>query len=156
MQAAAPDRPCSRPGALLAGLALAVAAARPPTTPAASPTRPAWSRWATCTAAYDNLVAILRFAGLVDAKAKWAGGKAHLVQTGDLLDRGKDARKVLDLLMRLEGEARKAGGRVHALLGNHEVMNMLGDLRYVNAEEYKAFQDAGVDEATASTSTRRP
>ena len=43
-------------------------------------------------------------------------------------------------MMRLEGEARKAGGRVHALLGNHEVMNMLGDLRYVNAEEYKAYQ----------------
>ena len=77
----------------------------------------------------------------MDAKDKWAGGKAHLVQTGDLLDRGKDARKVLDLLMRLEGEARKAGGRVHALLGNHEVMNMLGDLRYVNAEEYKSFQE---------------
>ena len=48
---------------------------------------------------------------------------------------------MLDLLMRLEGEARKAGGRVHALLGNHEVMNMLGDLRYVNAEEYKAWQE---------------
>jgi hypothetical protein len=97
--------------------------------------------------AYDNLVTILRFAGLVDAKDKWAGGKAHLVQTGDLLDRGTDGRKVLDLLMRLEGEARKAGGRVHALLGNHEVMNMLGDLRYVNAEEYKAWQ--------APESTRR-
>jgi hypothetical protein len=62
------------------------------------------------------------------------------VQTGDLLDRGKDTRQVLDLVMRLEGEARKAGGRVHALLGNHEVMNVLGDLRYVNAEEYAAFR----------------
>ena len=99
---------------------------------------------------YDNLVTILRFAGIVDAKDKWAGGKAHLVQTGDLLDRGKDARKVLDLLMRLEGEARKAGGRVHALLGNHEVMNMLGDLRYVNAEEYKSLPGAGVDEAAGA------
>jgi len=88
----------------------------------------------------DSLVAILRFAGIVDAKNKWTGGKAHLVQTGDLLDRGKDTRKVLDLLMRLEGEARKAGGRVHALLGNHEVMNILGDLRYLNAEEYASFR----------------
>ena len=42
--------------------------------------------------------------------------------------------------MRLEGEAKKAGGRVHALLGNHEVMNVLGDLRYVSREEYKAFE----------------
>jgi hypothetical protein len=93
--------------------------------------------------AYDSLVTILGFAGIVDEKRHWAGGKAQLVQTGDLLDRGKDTRKVLDLLMRLEGEARKAGGRVHALLGNHEVMNMLGDLRYVNAEEYKAYQEPG-------------
>jgi hypothetical protein len=90
--------------------------------------------------AYDSFFTVLRFAGIVDAKGKWAGGKTHLVQTGDLLDRGKDARKVLDLLMSLEGEARKAGGRVHALLGNHEVMNMLGDLRYLNPEEYASFK----------------
>lgn len=89
---------------------------------------------------YDSLVTVLRFAGILDAKNKWAGGKAHLVQTGDLLDRGKDGRKVLDLLMRLEGESKKAGGRLHALLGNHEVMNILGDLRYLNAEEYAAFR----------------
>ncbi len=91
-------------------------------------------------ASYDAFTTILRFAGIVDDKARWSGGKAHLVQTGDLLDRGKDTRKVLDLVMRLEGEARKAGGRLHALLGNHEVMNILGDLRYVNAEEYEAFR----------------
>jgi hypothetical protein len=90
--------------------------------------------------AHDGLLTILRSAGIVDEKGRWTGGKAHLVQTGDLLDRGKDTRKVLDLLMRLEGGAKKAGGRVHALLGNHEVMNVLGDLRYLNAEEYQAFR----------------
>ena len=90
--------------------------------------------------AYEGFLSILRFAGLADEHGHWAGGKAHLVQTGDVLDRGKDAPKVLDLLMRLEGEARKAGGRVHALLGNHEVMNVLGDLRYVSAEEYEHFR----------------
>jgi hypothetical protein len=91
---------------------------------------------------HANLLAVLRFAGLVDGRGHWSGGKAHLVQTGDLLDRGKDTRQVLDLLMRLEGEARRAGGRVHVLLGNHEVMNMLGDLRYVAREEYEAFRTA--------------
>ncbi len=90
--------------------------------------------------AYQGFLSALRLAGVADEHGRWAGGKAHLVQTGDLLDRGKDVRKVLDLLMRLEGEARKAGGRVHALLGNHEVMNVLGDLRYVNAEEYETFK----------------
>jgi len=90
--------------------------------------------------AYDNFVSVLQMTGIVDDQVRWAGGKAHFVQTGDLLDRGVDTRKVLDLMMRLEKEAKKAGGRVHALLGNHEVMNMLGDLRYVDPEEYEAFR----------------
>jgi Calcineurin-like phosphoesterase len=90
--------------------------------------------------AYDKFLSVLRMAGLVDEEARWSGGQAVLVQTGDLLDRGTDARRVLDLLMRLEKEAKKAGGRVVSLLGNHEVMNMLGDLRYVNPEEYETFR----------------
>jgi hypothetical protein len=61
------------------------------------------------------------------------------VQLGDVLDRGADARKALDLLRRLEKEARRARGAVHALIGNHEAMRMLGDLRYVSPGEYAAF-----------------
>jgi hypothetical protein len=53
----------------------------------------------------------------------------------------------MDLMMRLEGQARAAGGRVHALLGNHEVMNLTGDLRYVSAGEYAAFATAASAEA---------
>ena len=90
--------------------------------------------------AYPEFLAVLRLAGIVDQKDRWAAGKTHLVQTGDVLDRGTETRPALELLMRLEGEARKAGGRVHALLGNHEVMNLLGDLRNVSREEYKAFE----------------
>jgi hypothetical protein len=89
---------------------------------------------------YDNFVSVLRMAGLVDKKAHWSGGEAHLVQNGDLLDRGTEARRVLDLMIRLEKEAKNAGGRVHALLGNHEVMNMFGDLRYVSPEEYESYR----------------
>ena len=127
------------PGALLIGMALAVAAAAADD-PCRVPDAPRVVAVGDVHGSYDNLVRILSIAGITNARGKWAGGKAHLVQTGDLLDRGTDGRKVLDLLMRLEGEARKAGGRVHSLLGNHEVMNMLGDLRYVNLEEYKSFQ----------------
>jgi len=89
---------------------------------------------------YEGLVAVLRMSGLVDEKTRWSGGRTHLVQVGDFLDRGKETRAVLDLLMRLQKEAAKAGGRAHVLLGNHEVMNMLGDLRYVNPEEYVLFR----------------
>ena len=91
---------------------------------------------------YDGLVAILRTAGLIDARARWSGGRAILVQTGDVVDRGPDSRKALDLLRRLEGEAMRARGRVYPLLGNHEFMLMIGDWRYVSAEELAAFRTA--------------
>jgi hypothetical protein len=92
--------------------------------------------------AYEPLVAILQAAGILDRRLRWAGGRAHLVQTGDILDRGPDSRKALDLLRRLEDEARRAGGAAHLLLGNHEVMRMLGDLRFVAPGEYDAFTSA--------------
>lgn len=89
----------------------------------------------------EALKEVLRLAGLLDAKDHWSGGKAHLVQTGDIPDRGEHTREAYELLMRLEKEALAAGGRVHALLGNHEVMNMLGDLRYVSPGEFASFAD---------------
>src|SRR6187397_2499035 len=89
--------------------------------------------------AYDRYVAILRAAGLIDDRQRWAGGRTHLVQTGDLLDRGAGSRQILDLLRRLERDAESKGGAVHVLLGNHEVMRMLGDLRYVSPGEYQGF-----------------
>ena len=94
--------------------------------------------------AYQELLSVLRETALIDESLRWRGGDAHLVSLGDLVDRGPDSRKVLDLLMRLELEARDAGGAVHVLLGNHEVMNVVGDLRYVEDAEYLAF--AGSDD----------
>jgi hypothetical protein len=90
--------------------------------------------------AYDRFVAMLRGADLIDGRQRWVGGAARLVQTGDILDRGPDSRKAIDLLRKLDGEASRAGGRVHALLGNHEFMRIVGDWRYVSAGEFKAFQ----------------
>ena len=89
--------------------------------------------------AYDAMVQTLGAAGVLDEKLAWSGGTTHLVVVGDLLDRGPRSRDAMDLLMRLEPEAQAAGGRIHVLIGNHESMNMIGDLRYVSAEEYAAF-----------------
>jgi len=89
---------------------------------------------------FEEFVGILRMAGIIDGRNRWTGGKTHLVQLGDVVDRGPRSRDVLDLLIGLEPQARKAGGRVHALLGNHETMNIYGDLRYVSKEEYEAFR----------------
>lgn len=94
----------------------------------------------------SEFVSVLRSAGVVDEKGSWITGKTHLVQTGDVLDRGPDSRQVLDLLMKLEKQARKSGGRVHALLGNHEAMNLYGDLRYVSAAEYESYRNSNSSE----------
>jgi len=88
---------------------------------------------------YDAVVAILQKAGLIDSGSHWIGGNAVLVQTGDLLDRGPRSRDVLDLFMALEAEAPRSGGRVVVLLGNHEVMNLMADLRYVPLQEFAQF-----------------
>ncbi len=85
---------------------------------------------------YDALVTILRETGLVDRSLRWTGGGACLVQHGDVLDRGPRSLEIVELLMELQ---RQAPGRVHVLLGNHEVMNLVGDLRYAAAEDFAAF-----------------
>lgn len=92
--------------------------------------------------AYDRLLEILRAAAVIDARNRWIGGRTHLVQTGDVLDRGPDSRQALEFLRRLARDAERAGGRVHALMGNHEAMRLLGDFRYVMPGEYAAFTNA--------------
>jgi len=78
-------------------------------------------------------------AGVIDADGNWTAGTARLVIVGDVLDRGPDSRQALDLIMLLQSAARMAGGAVHVVLGNHEVMNLVGDLRYVSPAEFAAF-----------------
>ncbi len=88
---------------------------------------------------FDDFCLILKRVGLIDEKLHWAGNQVTLVQTGDLLDRGPKERQALDLMMSLEDEAAKAGGQVVSLLGNHEILNLMGDLRYVTPEIYASF-----------------
>jgi hypothetical protein len=89
--------------------------------------------------AYEAVVELLRASGVVGPDLEWTAGATHVVSLGDLLDRGPGARQVLELMMRLQEQARAAGGRLHVVLGNHELMNLMGDWRYVAAEEYAAF-----------------
>ena len=90
----------------------------------------------------DGFKRILQAAGLADATGRWTGRRAQLIQTGDYTDRGTGTRAVLDLLMALEQQARRDGGRAFALLGNHEVMNLIGDTRDVTPEIFATFADA--------------
>ncbi len=84
---------------------------------------------------------IARAARLVDDKGSWIGGDVVLVQTGDVVDRGPDSLKIIEDLMRLQREAARAHGQVIALVGNHEAMNITGDLRYVSLADFAAYAD---------------
>ena len=86
----------------------------------------------------------LRLAGAIDESDRWIGGSLVVVQTGDQLDRGDEEQAILELLDRLQGEAQAAGGAVHILNGNHELMNARPDLRYVTEGGFADFQDAVV------------
>ena len=91
--------------------------------------------------------AALKLGGAIDSDDHWAGGKLTVVQTGDEIDRADEDRDVLDLFQRLTEEARAAGGRVVALNGNHEIMNVQGDYRYVTPGAVAPF--AGVSPRSA-------
>ena len=98
--------------------------------------------------------AVLRIAKLIDERDRWVGGSARLVQLGDVVDRGDQERQVLELLERLEDDAKAAGGSVHLLHGNHELWNVAGNFRYVNPSGFAAFAeyDDGLDAGDADLS----
>ncbi|KAJ7980639.1 shewanella-like protein phosphatase 2 [Quillaja saponaria] len=80
----------------------------------------------------------LRLARLIDGSDHWVGGSATVVQVGDVLDRGGDELKILYFLEKLKREASRTGGTFITMNGNHEIMNVDGDFRYVTK--------AGLDE----------
>ncbi|MFT7686433.1 MAG: hypothetical protein ACI9FB_001778 [Candidatus Azotimanducaceae bacterium] len=88
---------------------------------------------------YEQYIRVLKANKLVNAKLKWIGGDTHFVQLGDVTDRGPDSLKIINHLMKFEKQAKKAGGMVHVLIGNHEAMNIQTDLRYVHPGEYAAL-----------------
>ena len=104
--------------------------------------------------AYDNFVAVLKNAKLVDNKLRWTGGKTHLVQNGDIVDRGPHSRKAMELLMKLQDKAEEDGGRVHVLIGNHEAMNVVGIVNLVSAKEFESYTNADSAQRRESTFDR--
>jgi hypothetical protein len=90
--------------------------------------------------------AALRLGRAIDKDDHWIGGRLVVVQLGDILDRGDEEEKVLDLFRSLGHEADEAGGAIHLLIGNHELMNASMDFRYVTAAGFSDFENmAGVD-----------
>lgn len=84
---------------------------------------------------------LLQGNGVIGANYHWTFGDGHLVLVGDFVDRGTMVTEVLWLIYLLETEAEASGGKVHFILGNHEIMNMNGDLNYVH-HRYMAHADS--------------
>jgi hypothetical protein len=94
---------------------------------------------------YDNFITILKQPEIkiIDDEGNWIGGKTHLVQIGDVMDRGNEAKRIFDFLKRLEKEAEAAEGKVHVLIGNHEELNIINRAfefeNYVTVEQFLDF-----------------
>jgi hypothetical protein len=83
---------------------------------------------------FSLMTRILTHNHIIDQQGDWAFGAGHFVITGDVFDRGDKVTEILWFLYELEKQAELAGGKVHLLLGNHEVMILNGDLRYLHAK----------------------
>jgi hypothetical protein len=86
-----------------------------------------------------GLIGLLRSHGVIDGHLDWCFRDGHLVVAGDVFDRGAQVTEVFWLLRHLEAQAPKAGGRVHVLLGNHEIFAFQGDERYLHPK-YEQLQ----------------
>jgi len=85
---------------------------------------------------FDVFVKLLKSHNIIDNECNWNFGNGHLVILGDILDRGPKVTEALWLTLRLEKQAELSGGKVHFLLGNHELMVLNNDLRYIH-EKYR-------------------
>lgn len=94
---------------------------------------------------YYKYLDLLKKQGVIDNELRWSFGKGHLVVLGDCFDRGEYVTELLWHIFGLEKQAERAGGRVHLLLGNHEVMVLGEDLRYMNEKYRKVEAILGVN-----------
>ena len=94
---------------------------------------------------FEHFRNLLLAAKLIDEKYNWMFGNGRLVVAGDLFDRGDQVSQFLWLLYKLEDEARQAGGDVNVILGNHDIMNLEGDVRYVEPEYFANAKLIGED-----------
>lgn len=95
---------------------------------------------------YDLFEDILIRSKVINKNRQWIFGDGHLVINGDIFDRGEFVTECLWLIYRLEQEAKKAGGAVHFILGNHELMVLRADNRYIHEKYAK-----GIVEVTSMT-----
>jgi len=89
---------------------------------------------------YEVYIKLLKSMGVIDDELNWSFGAGHLVLLGDVFDRGDKVTEVLWHLYGLEQQAITAGGMVHYILGNHELMILENDLSYIHPK-YNAVEN---------------
>lgn len=89
---------------------------------------------------YELFVKLLQEHQVIDEDLNWIFGDSHLVINGDIMDRGQGVTEALWLVFKLQQQAAALGGRVHFNMGNHELMVLDNDLRYIH-KKYAAAQD---------------
>ncbi len=87
---------------------------------------------------FKALLNLLQNNKIIDSDKNWIYGNGQLVLLGDLFDRGDQVTDVLWFLHELKFKAKIAGGNVHVILGNHEIMALTGNIRYLN-DKYNHF-----------------
>ncbi len=87
---------------------------------------------------YQIAVELLTSQKVIDSQLRWSFGKGQLAVLGDMFDRGPNHTEILWLLYKLEAEAKRAGGAVHVMIGNHESMALGEDERYLHPKYLQA------------------
>lgn len=85
---------------------------------------------------FNGFSMILKGAGVISDNYNWSFGNGHLVLAGDFFDRGLNVTETLWLIYKLELEAESAGGKVHFIIGNHEMMNLKERFKYVRKKYF--------------------
>jgi hypothetical protein len=101
---------------------------------------------------FKLLLNCLRLANVIDSNNNWNGNNTIVVQVGDQIDNCRDFNncihhtddtphdiEILIYMYKLNKQAKKSGGAVYSLLGNHEIMNIEGDMRYVSYQNILKF-----------------
>jgi len=94
---------------------------------------------------YKRMVKMLVSAGVIDKNLNWIWEDGHLVFIGDIFDRGEGVMESLWLIYNLEKEAEKYDGKVHLLIGNHEMMIIKNDIRYIANKYYSLTSNLGIN-----------
>ncbi|MCG8578688.1 MAG: metallophosphoesterase [Bacteroidales bacterium] len=89
---------------------------------------------------YDLFIRLLKASSIIDSNGNWNYNDGHLVIIGDAFDRGDKVTETLWHILKLADQASQKGGGVHYLLGNHDIMVLNADLRYIN-EKYNDVEE---------------